>query len=134
LVSISMAAMTCRGTLKRFTLILAPFDLYMVQSWPVFGSDTGAFTLAGLPGILLQQETAGYQFSHHSEADTLDKVDESTLAKNAAVEAILAFWIADRFERFASPWRADQTKKMLVDRHQEQYSKGLSYRVRSGVT
>jgi hypothetical protein len=132
LVSISMAAMTCRGTLKRFILILAPFDLYMVQSWPVFGSDTGG-TLAGLPGILLQQETAGYQFSHHSGADTLDKVDESTLAKNAAVEAILAFWIADRFERFASPWRADQTKKMLVDRHQKQYLKGLSDRVRSGV-
>jgi hypothetical protein len=79
------------GTLKRFIPIPAPFDLRMVQSRPVFGSDTGAFTLAGLPGILLQQETAGYQFSHHSGADTLDKVDESTLAKNAAVEAILHF-------------------------------------------
>jgi hypothetical protein len=124
--------MTSR-TLTRFIPILAPFGLYVVQSWPVFGSDTGAFTCAGLPGTLLQQETAGYQFRHHRGADTLDKVDESTLAKNAAVEAILAFWIADRFEEFASPWPADQTKKMLVDRHQEQYLKGLSYRVRSGV-
>jgi hypothetical protein len=62
-----------------------------------------------LPGILLQQETAGYQFSHHSGADTLDKVDEPTLAKNAAVEAILAFWIADRFE--SSPRLGRQIKQ-----------------------
>jgi hypothetical protein len=48
---------------------------------------------SGLPAI-----------THHSAADTLDKVDEPTLVKNAAVEAILAFWIADRAERLAWPW------------------------------
>jgi hypothetical protein len=31
------------GTLTRLIPILAPFGLYMVQSWPVFGSDTGVF-------------------------------------------------------------------------------------------
>src|ERR1700693_5097802 len=42
-----MAAMTCRGTLKRFILILAPFDIYIVQSLPVFGADAGRLLSLG---------------------------------------------------------------------------------------
>jgi hypothetical protein len=33
--------------------------------------------------------------------------------------ALAAFWIADRPERFASPWPAEKTAKMLVDQHQD---------------
>ena len=72
---------------------------------------------------MLEQDTADYLIAHHSAADTLDKVDESTLVKNAAIEATLAFWIADRPERLASPWPEDRTKKMLIDKKQDEFLK-----------
>jgi hypothetical protein len=104
---------------------LGGFGVYAVESWPVFGTDSGPFTLAGLPGIMLEQDITDYQITHHSAADTLDKVDEPTLVKNAAVEAILAFWIADRAERLASPWPPERTKKMLIDKNQDEILKVL---------
>jgi Peptidase family M28 len=33
--------------------------------------------------------------------------------------ALAAFWIADRPERLASPWPAERSAKMLVDKHQD---------------
>jgi carboxypeptidase Q len=106
-----------------FAMSLVALGVHTVDTYPFFGTDNGPFTLAGLPGILLEQDTASYLIAHHSAADTLDKVDESTLVKNAAIEAVLAFWIADRAERLASPWPADRTKKMLIDKKQDELLK-----------
>jgi hypothetical protein len=33
--------------------------------------------------------------------------------------ALTAFWIADRAERLASPWTAEQTARMLVEKHDD---------------
>src|SRR5579885_3375087 len=41
------------------------------------------------------------------------------LTQNATLMALTAFWIADRPERFASPWPAEKTAKML--REQGEY-------------
>ena len=37
-----------------------------------FGTDTGPFILAGLPGINLDQDSPDYKYTHHSAADSLE--------------------------------------------------------------
>ena len=81
-----------------------------------FGTDTGPFTLAGLPGINLDQDSPDYKFTHHSAADALEAVKPDVLAQNATVMAMTAYWLADRPERFATPWPAEKTAKMLREK------------------
>ncbi len=76
-------------------------------------SDTAPFILAGLPGINLNQDSPEYKFTHHSEADALEAVKPDVLAQDATIMALTAFWIADRPERFASPWPPEKTAAML---------------------
>jgi hypothetical protein len=76
-------------------------------------SDTAPFILAGLPGINLAQDPAEYKFTHHSEADALEAVKPDVLTQDATIMALTAYWIADRPERFASPWPAERTARML---------------------
>ncbi len=99
---------------------LAAFGAMKITSALEFGTDTGAFTLAGLPGIDLSQAPSDYNISHHSPADTLDRVDPAILTRNATIQALVSFWIADQPERFASPWSAQKTEKMLKDNHMEE--------------
>ncbi|MGB7847804.1 MAG: M20/M25/M40 family metallo-hydrolase [Candidatus Acidiferrum sp.] len=81
-----------------------------------FGTDTGPFILAGLPGINLQQDSPDYKYTHHSAADSLEQVKPDVLAQNATIMALSAFWLADRPERFAAPWSAERTAKMLREK------------------
>src|SRR5258708_5233908 len=76
-------------------------------------SDTAPFILAGLPGINLAQDPAEYKFTHHSEADALEAVKPDVLTQDATIMALTAYWIADRPDRFASPWPAEKTARML---------------------
>jgi len=76
-------------------------------------SDTASFILAGLPGINLSQDPAEYKYTHHSEADALEAVKPDVLAQDATIMALTSFWLADRPERFASPWPAEKTAAML---------------------
>ncbi|MGC1107982.1 MAG: M28 family peptidase, partial [Candidatus Acidiferrales bacterium] len=64
-----------------------------------FGTDTGPFILAGLPGINLDQDSPEYRYTHHSNVDSFDKIDEAVLDRDATVQGLVAFWIADRPER-----------------------------------
>jgi carboxypeptidase Q len=77
------------------------------------GTDTLPFSMAGLPGINMDQDSPDYKYTHHSAADALEAVKPEVLTENATLMAIAAFWIADRPERFASPWPAERTAKML---------------------
>jgi carboxypeptidase Q len=83
------------------------------------GTDTLPFSIAGLPGINMNQDSPDYKYTHHSAADALDAVKPDVLTQNATVMAMTAFWIADRPDRFAIPWSAERTAKML--RAQGQY-------------
>jgi carboxypeptidase Q len=76
-------------------------------------SDTAPFILAGLPGINLNQDSPEYKYTHHSEADALEAVKPDVLTQDATIMALTAFWIADRPERFASPWPPEKTAAML---------------------
>ncbi len=102
-----------------FAKTLRAMGVTTVDSDPEFGTDTGPFILAGVPGIGMTQDTSQYGITHHSAADTLDKVDAAILSRNAAIEAVLAFWIADMPRRFSTPWPAERTKKMLIDTHHD---------------
>ena len=82
------------------------------------GTDTLPFSIAGLPGINMLQDTSDYKFTHHSAADALEAQKPEVLTQNSMLMALAAFWIAERPERFASPWPAERTAKMLRAQHE----------------
>jgi carboxypeptidase Q len=90
-----------------------------------FGSDTGPFILAGLPGINLQQDSPDYKYTHHSAADAIEAVKPDVLAQNSTIMAMTAFWLADRPDRFSSPWAPDHTAKMLRDKGEYDFLKAF---------
>ncbi len=104
---------------QKFAASLQAFGDLKVDNEVEFGTDTGPFTLAGLPAINLNQDSPDYKYTHHSPVDTLDKVQPDILDRNATVMALAAFWIADRPERLASPWPQEKTAKMLIDHHED---------------
>src|ERR1700738_277783 len=81
-----------------------------------FGTDTGPFILAGLPGINMNQDSPEYKFTHHSSADALEAVKPDVLTQNATLMALTAYWIADRPERLALPWPNERSARMLRDK------------------
>jgi hypothetical protein len=89
------------------------------------GTDTLPFSMAGLPGINMDQDSPDYKYTHHSAADALEAVKPEVLAQNATLMALTAYWIADRPERFASPWPAEKTAKMLRAQHQYEMLKAF---------
>jgi len=91
------------------------------------GTDTLPFSIAGLPGINMNQENSEYKFTHHSAADALDAQKPDVLTQNATLMALTAFWIADRPERLAAPWPAERTAKML--RAQGQYDELKAFNI-----
>jgi hypothetical protein len=58
-------------------------------------TDIGPLSEAGVPAFALWQDTRTYFNYHHTEADTLDKIDPRELAENAAVMAVLAYALAN---------------------------------------
>ena len=106
-------------TFQKFAASLQAFGDLQVDDEVEFGTDTGPFTLAGLPAINLNQDTSDYKYTHHSAVDTFDKVKADVLDRNATVMALAAFWIADRPERLASPWPQEKTAQMLVEKHED---------------
>ncbi|HLW80331.1 MAG TPA: M20/M25/M40 family metallo-hydrolase [Terriglobia bacterium] len=110
---------------SRFTESVQAFGDLKVNDDTEFGTDTGPFTLAGLPGINMVQDSPDYRYTHHSAVDTFDKVQPDLLTRDATLVALTGFWIADRPERLASPWPAAETAKMLVEKHQDQFLKAF---------
>ena len=76
-------------------------------------TDTAPFILAGLPGINLDQDSTEYKYTHHSAADALEAAKPDVLAQDATVMALTAYWIADRQDRFSTPWPPDKTARAL---------------------
>jgi Zn-dependent M28 family amino/carboxypeptidase len=98
---------------------LANFTKMTVDDKVESGTDTLPFSMAGLPGINMLQDTADYKFTHHSAADALEAQKPEVLTQNATIMALAAFWIVDRPERFAAPWPVERTVKMLVAQHED---------------
>lgn len=66
------------------------------QARALGGSDHASFESAGVPGFLFRQEMADYRFTHHSQADTLDRAREADLIQGVQVMAITALRLANR--------------------------------------
>ncbi len=110
---------------KKFTDSVKAFGELKVNDDTVFDTDTGPFTLAGLPGINMAQDSPEYKYTHHSAADTLDHVQPELLMRDATLMALTSFWIADRPDRLAIPWPPEQTAKMLVEKKQDEFLKAF---------
>ncbi len=59
------------------------------------GADIGPLMELGVPGMGLRVEGGKYFWYHHSEADTLDKLDPRELALCTAALAVMAYVVAD---------------------------------------
>ena len=59
------------------------------------GSDIEPLMLAGVPGLDERTTMAHYFDWHHTEADTLDKVDPTEFRKNVASLAVMTYILAD---------------------------------------
>jgi hypothetical protein len=65
------------------------------------GSDIGPLIAEGVPGLSPRTTAAHYFDWHHTEADTLDKVDPVEFRKNAAMLSVVTFVLADMDVRLA---------------------------------
>ena len=59
------------------------------------GADIGPIMQLGVPGMGLNVDGTRYFWYHHSEADTLDKLDPHEVALCVATMAIMAYIVAD---------------------------------------
>ena len=110
---------------KPFAAALADIRELKVDDKVDSGTDTFPFSMAGLPGISMDQDSPDYKYTHHSPADALEAVKPDVLAQDSTLMALAAYWIADRPARFASPWPAEKTVKMLVAQHEDDMLKAF---------
>ena len=59
------------------------------------GADIGPIMALGVPGMGLNVADTKYFWYHHTDADTVDKLDPKEVAQCAAVMAIMAYVVAD---------------------------------------
>src|SRR6266576_3168931 len=109
-----------------FVNSLSNFQKLQVDDKVESGTDTLPFSMGGLPGINMLQDTSDYRYTHHSAADALEAQQADVLTRNATLRALAAFWIADRPERFASPWPAERTARMLRAQHEYEELKAFN--------
>jgi carboxypeptidase Q len=106
-------------TFKVFAAAISDIREVKVDDKVEEGTDTLPFSIAGLPGINMDQDSPEYQYTHHSAADALEAVKPEVLAQDATLMALAAYWIGDRPERLASPWSAEKTARMLIAQHED---------------
>ena len=63
------------------------------------GADIGPIMRRGVPGMGLRVDGSRYFWYHHTEADTLDKLDPRELAECVATMAVMAYVVADLPQR-----------------------------------
>jgi hypothetical protein len=86
---------TTKGLFETELTSLKAVGLTDFTTKPGGGSDHVSFARAGVPGFALKQEVATYRFTHHSQADTLDRAQEADLIQGAQVMAVAAMRIAN---------------------------------------
>ncbi|MGH7554075.1 MAG: M28 family peptidase, partial [Longimicrobiales bacterium] len=59
------------------------------------GADIGPLIALGVPGMGLQVDGTRYFWYHHTDADTIDKLDAHEMALCTAAMAVRAFVVAD---------------------------------------
>ena len=59
------------------------------------GADIGPMMALGVPGVGFEVENAHYFWFHHTDADTVDKLDPAEMQRCVAAMALLAYIVAD---------------------------------------
>ncbi|HEX7380701.1 MAG TPA: M20/M25/M40 family metallo-hydrolase [Nevskiaceae bacterium] len=67
----------------------------LVRSAHPVAADIAPLNAAGVPGFAPLVDMRHYFDVHHSAADTLDKIDPIDVRRQVAVEAVLAWWLAN---------------------------------------
>ncbi len=88
------------GLLQQIGTLLTPVGATTMRAGGG-GSDIEPLMLAGVPGLGELTTMAHYFDWHHTEADTLDKVDPEMFRKNVASLAVMSYVLADMPERLA---------------------------------
>jgi len=91
-----------KARIADITSLLAPINATKVTTGHG-GADIGPMVPAGVPTLGLTTEGSTYFDIHHTEADTLDKVDPAALAADVAAVAALAYVVADMPGRLDAP-------------------------------
>jgi carboxypeptidase Q len=96
------AAKRARARLTDIAGLLAPLGKMKVDDGHG-GTDIEPMELAGVPQIGLEVAGEKYFDYHHTEADTLDKVDPQDIADMVAAAAVMAYVVADLPMRVDAP-------------------------------
>ena len=62
------------------------------------GADIGPIMALGVPGLGLNVDGTKYFWYHHTDADTIDKLDPNDMARCVAAMAVMAYVVADMAE------------------------------------
>ncbi|WP_416305548.1 M20/M25/M40 family metallo-hydrolase [Neptunicella sp. SCSIO 80796] len=83
------------NSIRELATILAPMGVALDQSNDAKGqSDMSALGKAGMPAINFDPDGSDYFDYHHTENDTLDKVDQQALKKNTAIYTLFTYFAA----------------------------------------
>ena len=88
------------GSLQDIVSLLGPIGTDTVSAGGG-GSDIGPIVADGVPALSPRTVDAHYFDWHHTEADTLDKVDPVEFRKNAAMLSVVTYVLADMDGRLA---------------------------------
>jgi carboxypeptidase Q len=85
---------SARAILRQVVALLAPIGADTL--WPSGGgADIGPLMERGVPGMSHVVDGSRYFWYHHTEADTVDKLDPREVAMNTAAMAVMAYVVAD---------------------------------------
>ena len=80
---------------RRFTAPIESLGAREFVTSTSTGADTSRLTRRGVPGFGLMPDSLHYFDYHHTDADTLDKIDRDALTRNAAAVAGLVWILAN---------------------------------------
>ena len=79
---------------KEIASLLGRIDAGMIVKGGA-GADIGPIVALGVPGLGLNVDGTKYFWYHHTEADTIDKLDPNDMARCVATMAVMAYIAAD---------------------------------------
>ena len=89
---------SARKIVSQIGALLARIDAGMVGATGG-GADIAPMMALGVPGAGLEVDGTKYFWFHHTDADTMDKLDPAEMQRCVAVMAVLAYIVADLPER-----------------------------------
>ncbi|HYH83683.1 MAG TPA: M20/M25/M40 family metallo-hydrolase [Longimicrobium sp.] len=82
------------ATMRQVARLLEPIGATKMDRGPA-DADVGPMIALGVPGLGLDVDGTKYFWYHHSNADTIDKLDPQEFAKCVAAMAVAAYVVAD---------------------------------------